>query len=139
MIGRNNPLNIRYNPLNSWRGSSGKTRGFVNFRELKYGLRAAAYLLMVSYGRQGLYTVSEKIHRFAPPIENLTSKYVSYVCDHTDLLPFDNIESLTDLSKVLYYMWCYEQGKKPSLSSHEIGFVLSEFKEILNCFSDGSK
>lgn len=127
MIGRNNPLNIRYSPLNSWKGSRGKTRGFVNFSELKYGVRAAAYLLMVSYKQKKVLTVSDIIHRFAPPSENFTKNYIKFVCDCSGLYPVSIPCNYLEFSRLIHSMWKFEQGKEPSMSVADIANVLSEF------------
>lgn len=135
MIGRNNPLNIRYNPCNYWFGQSGKTQGFVNFRDLKFGIRAAAILLIRSYryiehGDFKPRTYSQLIHRFAPSSENPTGNYVKYVCDKCSCLPFDCPVSVEDFATLIYYMWCFEQGSKnpPTLTVADIEEIIVEFE-----------
>ena len=89
MIGKNNPLNIRYNPLNRWKGQTGQTKGFCDFSSLEFGVRAALYLVKVSYAKKGCKTYQEIIRRFAPPVENNSDSYVHFVCDKLSVLPFD--------------------------------------------------
>lgn len=98
MIGKNNPLNIRYNHLNKWKGQIGQTRGFVDFSDLFYGVRAALYLVKISYARKGKVTISEIISTFAPPSENDTLTYIEFVCRRLKLFPFD--------APVTKYAWC---------------------------------
>ena len=79
MIGNNNPLNIRYSVKNRWIGQTGETRGFCNFSSTVYCVRACAYLLMRSYRKRGKRTYAELIETFAPPVENPTHDYVTFV------------------------------------------------------------
>lgn len=127
MIGRNNPLNIKYSPLNAWKGQCGRTRGFCNFRELRFGIRTAAYLLIVSYRRAGCVTYFDLISRFAPRVENPTSNYVRFVCDKCKVLASDVPKTLEDFACMIYYMWIFEQGKTPSLSVSDIEELLDNF------------
>lgn len=127
MIGRNNPLNIRYSPLNKWKGQSGYTRGFCNFRSLEFGIRCAAYLLIVSYRSKGFKMYAQLIQRFAPPSENNTVNYVKYVCDKCMVFPFDEPVTIEDFATLIYYMWCFEQGKTPALSIADIEEIIAKF------------
>ena len=112
MIGRYNPFNIRYVSGNHWLMSDGQTRGFVNFKSLDYGVRAACILVMRSYRRLGVLTISEIIHRFAPSSENDTDKYVDFVCFRLDCFPFD-IPSRNDFPLLLESMSLYEGNPVP--------------------------
>lgn len=89
-------------------------RGFCNFVDIKYGIRAACYLLMVSYRKKGVLTISEIISRFAPSTENDTDKYIQYVCNGLGLFSFDYPKSKFDFAKLLHYMSKYE-GNEVSL------------------------
>lgn len=89
MIGLNNPFNIRHTSGNNWLMSVGHTKGFVDFKNFDYGVRAACILIMRSYRKQGFLTISEIINRFAPPFENKTEKYIEYVCGCLGVFPFD--------------------------------------------------
>ena len=87
MIGKNNPLNVRYNPLNHWRGQIGSTRGFCDFSSEYFGVRAAMYLIFRSYKKKGFVSYYQIIHRYAPRWENDTVSYVKYIKTITTLLP----------------------------------------------------
>lgn len=113
---KNNPFNIRYNHLNHWKGLLGNDNGFCKFMSLNYGIRTAAYLLMISYRRRGKRTYAELIETFAPSLENPTFQYVKFVTDHLGKFPFDVPESRKDFASMLYYMWWFEQGQKPDFS-----------------------
>lgn len=110
MVGKNNPFNIRYNPRNMWIGLDKDQvyRGFCNFINVKYGIRAACYLLMVSYRRKGVVSISEIISRFAPSSENNTDLYIQFVCNGLGCFPFDYPKSRLDFAKLLHYMSKYE-------------------------------
>lgn len=82
----NNPFNIRYVNQNHWRGQTGKTSsGFCMFSSLYYGCRAFA-VLYKTYIKRG-YTVADFISRYAPPFENHTNIYISFVCSQLDCEP----------------------------------------------------
>lgn len=84
---KNNPFNIRFNHLNHWKGLLGNDRGFCTFMSLNYGIRTAAYLLMISYRKRGKRTYAELIETFAPSLENPTFKYVQFVTDRLGKFP----------------------------------------------------
>ena len=127
MIGRNNPFNIRYEKSNKWLGQVGETRGFCNFSTIQYGIRAAAYLLIVSYRKHGLVTYSQIIERFAPRNENDTSNYIRFVCASLHVFPFDVLSTVGQYSGVLHYMWIMEQGSSAWASFHILE-VINHYK-----------
>lgn len=90
----NNPLNIRYSPSNNWRGSEGVECGFVKFKNMAYGFRAA-FITLTNYIKNGHNTLESIIRRWAPPCENNTENYISFVEKET-LIPRDL--ELTDIS-----------------------------------------
>ena len=110
MIGKNNPLNIRYKPLNNWIGQTGQTRGFSDFDSIKHGVRAALYLLIKSYPKRKQYTYAQLISSFAPSFENPTDLYISFVCRQCDCFPFDVPSSPFDYARMVRAMWQFEQG-----------------------------
>lgn len=79
MIGNNNPFNIRYSKRNHWQGQIGQMRGFCEFEDLKFGIRAC-FVLLQNYIRKGIDTPRKIINRFAPPVENPTGSYIRFVC-----------------------------------------------------------
>lgn len=90
----NNPLNIRYNVHNQWKGQTGQYKGFCVFSSNAYGIRAG-FKILGTYIRNGINTIEEIISRWAPPSENNTENYIRFVCDET-IIPRDL--ELTDLS-----------------------------------------
>ena len=74
-----NPLNIRFDRKTNWFGSRLKDkRGFVQFAAFSYGYRAAVMILR-SYAKRGLKTVSQIIETWAPRSENDTEAYIKSV------------------------------------------------------------
>ena len=83
----NNPLNIRFNSRNNWVGQVGDYKGFCVFRNEAYGFRAA-YMLLCNYIRKGIRTIEDIIRRYAPPSENDTENYITFVSDDV-MIPRD--------------------------------------------------
>lgn len=123
MIGQNNPFNIRYAHINHWIGQIGNTRGFCDFVHVNYGIRAACILVMRSYRKQNICTISEIITKFAPPCENKTTKYVEYVCRVMSAFPFD-VPRRDEFPALLCAMSVYEGNP---VSVDEIKIVINEF------------
>lgn len=128
MIGENNPLNIRYNPLNKWIGMKDPNRGFCQFVHVNYCIRACAILLMRSYRKKGLETVSELIRRYAPPVENATGNYVLHVCRVMSVFPWDVPNTPEQFARMIFAMWSFEQGKAPDYDVDFILYVINKFK-----------
>lgn len=114
-IRNNNPLNIRHNRANMWRGraSSQTDPDFVQFGAMVYGIRAA-YVIMIRYlWRYPNMTLSHLINVWAPSTENNTQRYIDFMCAQLSL-PHDY--QLKNLTK---YQWValasamirYENGK----------------------------
>lgn len=132
MIGKNNPLNIRYLKANNWKGQIGQTRGFCDFSSLEFGVRAAIYLLFVSYRRKGARTIGELISLFAPSSENDTESYIKYVSDHCFTLPFCVPKYKSEVVDIIFYMAKFE-GNPISVDVIETVYE-SYFKDL---FKDG--
>jgi hypothetical protein len=58
----------------------------------KYGTRALALLLTIYQDRYGLRSIRQRINRWAPPVENVTSAYVSHVAALTGRDPDVNLD-----------------------------------------------
>lgn len=90
----NNPLNIRYNPQNQWKGQTGQNRGFCTFTHEAYGIRAA-YIILTNYIKNGYDTIHEIVSRWAPPTENNTEEYVKFVSVVTLIDPEEHLNDET--------------------------------------------
>lgn len=75
----NNPANIRWNASNKWQGLIGQKKGFCQFKTMAFGLRALLKLIRNYRYLYGLDTIEKIITRFAPPNENDTESYISFV------------------------------------------------------------
>lgn len=114
-IRNNNPLNIRKGKW-EWLGEihSKEEKSFCVFRDMKYGYRAAFLLMfVVYYEKRGLKTIREIINRWAPPSENRTQLYVSFVARRVDFderatlpLPYVNVDIWLALLKAMTIFEC---------------------------------
>lgn len=103
---------------------------FVEFTNVKYGIRAAGYLLMHSYRKADCRTYAQLISRFAPLSDNNpTQNYISYVCTQLHVFPFDEPKTLGNFAGMVRYMWKFEQGVNSSVwNAQWICDVFKEFK-----------
>ncbi|MBO4905770.1 MAG: hypothetical protein J5486_01890 [Bacteroidaceae bacterium] len=88
-IRNNNPLNIRRNSVNNWRGLclEQTDRQFCQFDSLTMGYRAAAVIMRNYDILYSINTVSSIISRWAPASENNTLAYIRRVCALTGFAP----------------------------------------------------
>lgn len=117
----NNPLNIRYNAGNAWKGkvtppATGQYGTYERFADLVYGYRAALVLLRgKGYILGGLNTIRKIISKWAPAEDhNYTESYITNVSRLTGIDP-DTVISRNDrdaLSKIVYAMSIIENGYK---------------------------
>ena len=110
-----NPLNIRYNKKNVWRGQTGEYKGFCVFENESYGIRAA-FKLLTNYRKKGYNTIRKIIERWAPHCENDTEKYIEFVSkdvmiEPDDLITFRSIHDYWTLIIILRAMAKMECGK----------------------------
>lgn len=117
----NNPLNIRYNAKNNWRGkvtppAVGKYGQYERFCDLAYGYRAALALLRnKAYILGGNNTIRKIITKWAPEGDhNYTDNYITNVSRLTGIDP-DAVISRNNkdaLCKIVYAMSISENGYK---------------------------
>lgn len=129
MIGKNNPFNIRFSHRNQWLGLDKDMpvyKGFCNFIDRSYGIRAACCLLLRSYRMKGVDTIDSIIRRFAPPSENSTENYIVFVCIWSGVyMPFARLVSVKQYAKVLQAMSVYEGNR---VSYEDIIQVINRYK-----------
>lgn len=113
----NNPLNIRKNAANAWKGKvvPGSDSAFEQFISMPYGYRAALYLIRKYIG-QGNNTIRKIVSKWAPPSENNTSSYITNVSRRSGIgadtvLDKNNMEALC---KIAYAMAWSENGQAPA-------------------------
>ena len=111
-----NPLNIRYNALNRWKGlvsENPSEKGFCRFTSDEYGLRAAIIILKNYIVRHQIDTPRKIIERWAPPSENDTELYVAIACGRTRLLPDQHLSpDGPELSHLVSAMALQETGMR---------------------------
>lgn len=118
---QNNPLNIRVNSHNNWKGkiTPPDDPRFEQFQTMEYGYRAALVLLR-NYISDGDNTIERIINRWAPSTENNVPAYINDVCSilqrmtGKEITPFDAIarNDRAMLSKLVYAMSIHENGYK---------------------------
>ena len=123
-IRNNNPLNIRFNARNQWKGLQGHDRaGFCIFENQLCGYRAA-WIIMQQYEqtfrRLGIcFNIRNIIRRWAPANENLTEKYIAYVAGNlliTADQPLNWMRHHKTIVKMMGYMAQYENGRTVSIA-----------------------
>lgn len=106
----NNPGNLRTGE--SWQGAIGSAGGFVTFKNMAYGIRAAATVLLNNISSQGNDTIRKLITKYAPPSENNTTAYINAVSQFTGIGPDEKIS--TDEQTVislLHAIFEHENGR----------------------------
>lgn len=131
----NNPLNIRKG--SNWKGLSPiqEDKSFCVFTSMRYGIRAAIYLLLKYYNKYNLHTLYDIISRWAPQCENDTWNYCKLVALHLHI-PVKYIPTLDlDLSgdserlyELLNAMIYVENGQHLYINKDEFFYILE--KEI---------
>lgn len=122
----NNPFNLRYSKKNSWFGQTGSYRGFAKFKDCTYGVRAGV-LLLRNYIHRGFNTISSIITRFAPPSENDTANYITFVSRYVGIgryvpLTFSSDEFCKLVCAILFIESHY------IITTSEVKFIIERFK-----------
>ncbi len=113
----NNPLNVRKNAANAWKGKvvPGSDPAFEQFITMAYGYRCALYLLR-KYISQGHNTIRKIITKWAPPSENNTNGYINNVATRTGISA-DTVIDRNDREKLCKIAWAMawvENGTPPA-------------------------
>jgi len=118
-IRNHNPLNIRLDPANRWQGRVEPGRNtdgaFEQFVDPVWGLRAGAVLIVAHYDRRGADTIRNLVRIWAPPDENHTEAYVTFVARETGFGPDVRLDfhRTEHLRPVLLAMIRMENGQQP--------------------------
>lgn len=123
-IRNNNPLNIRVG--NNWQGEVAKPSDhtFEQFKEMKYGVRAAFIILRNYINRHKLNTIPKVIQRWAPRNENNTLAYIKAVekyslIDINETLRFENKCQMINLFRA---MCIVENGREIDIQDVILGY-----------------
>ena len=110
-IRNNNPLNIRIG--NTWLGEvpNPTDSEFEQFVSVRYGLRAAFYILRRYIRRYGRNTPAKIIRAWAPANENNTQRYIEVVCKRSLIAPDEVIDyadknTMVRLVKAMAFVEC---------------------------------
>lgn len=89
----NNPGNIRQSAV-KYNGEvqPSQDKSFKQFSTMAYGYRAM-FVLLDAYRRNGYKTLRQMIHRYAPPVENYTDKYLHFVAEMAGVAPDDWVDT----------------------------------------------
>lgn len=120
-----NPGNIRRSAV-TYKGERQPSRDaeFKEFVSMAYGFRALFVLLYTYIKRYGADTAAEIIARYAPPSENNTSAYVSFVARRAGIQPHAAIDP-ADKAVMTAFATAVariENGAEPSASDVEAGW-----------------
>ena len=110
-IENNNPGNIRTNAIH-WKGSITNAGAFVAFATPEDGIRAMAKVLRAYNAKYGVNKVSGILNRWAPPSENPTTNYISFVSRKIDKKPNEKITK-SDFPALISAMIEFENGSNP--------------------------
>lgn len=111
----NNPMNLMMSEK-LWQGEVRPTldpqERLCTFDSMENGVRGGVKTLMTYYRVHGLKTVSQMIHRYAPPVENNTCAYTDAVCEKMgvqpdELLHMEDRKTVEDLVGAIIH---HEQG-----------------------------
>lgn len=128
----NNPLNIRKG--SNWIGLSPvqSDKSFCVFTEMRYGIRAALYLLLKYYTKYHLHTLYDIISRWAPDSENDTWNYCKLVASQMAIpvkfiatLDLDLSSDFGRLYALLEAMIYVENGRHLYVPTDEFYYILS--------------
>lgn len=90
----NNPGDFRTGE--PWQGAIGSEGGFITFSDITWGLRALALDIINNINGKGVDTISKFITKYAPPSENDTAGYISFVSAQTGIGPDEQLGTDAD-------------------------------------------
>lgn len=119
-VRNNNPLNIRYNKRNRWKGRSAtkKDKAFEEFLNPIFGFRAAFLVLHKYMTLYNLNTISQICARWAPVGDgNDVVKYVDTVSARTGIdknlaISFADYKTLISIVEAMSYVECGQEFPK---------------------------
>ena len=131
----NNPGNIKITK-EKWQGKVPEDQNtdgvFEQFVSMEYGIRAALKLLYNYYHRFRLTTIRAIIDRWAPPTENITRNYESYISNCMNHDPTSTISyNKQNFTKLAYCIFVYE-NRVPGFTP----VPLSQIQRVWNRYND---
>lgn len=114
-IRNNNPGNIEHGE--DWNGMHSEQTDdrFIRFESPEMGIRAMSKIMQTYKNKHGIDTVQGVINRWAPPHENETNNYASFVATRMGIEPGDKIDlsDPTVLKPLMMAMTFMENGENP--------------------------
>lgn len=123
----NNPGNIRLSAT-PWQGEvrPSQDAAFCQFGSMAYGYRALIKLLGNYRRLHGCQTISDFIHRWAPPTENNTAGYISRVCSsmHVPATYRPDVDDRSTMCALAAAISLVENGVPAIMADVEAGWEL---------------
>lgn len=97
--------------------------GFRAFQSMDYGYRAIIILLRTYYN-QGYHTLRQMMNHYAPPSENNTSAYITFLAGNTGINPDTDMNDLIHSARVMELV--------KNISLYEQGIAFGYYPDSLN-------
>jgi len=109
-----NPGNIKAASSFVWREQKGADdKGFCIFSSPAWGIRAICLIWVAYEEHHGCSSLRDYIFRWAPPIENETSAYLTYMAKALDVDPYKPLDIHALTVPILKALTHYECGEQP--------------------------
>lgn len=121
-----NPGNIRNSPVRYLGEKESTDIAFKQFESMAWGFRAMFVLLDTYRMRHGLKTLQQMIERYAPPSENDTTGYVSYITRRTRIADISTVDTHSEKQMIplVTAMAAMENGSDPDAEDVRKGWEL---------------
>lgn len=123
----NNPGNIRIN-TDHFQGEIKPSRdaAFKQFETMAYGYRAVFKMLQNYKKNRGCATIRAMINRWAPPSENHTDAYVTFVANAAGISPDAEVNTNDKalMCRIVAAMSRIENGRDADMADVETGWSL---------------
>lgn len=124
MIERTNPGNIRY-----FSGCIGNNRGFCVFPSFEAGVYQVYRQLVIYYTRDKLRTITAILNKYAPPSENNTNAYISFLSKYSGI-PANKILTEKELIYLIPGILKMESGTIVSIN--QVEKIIAEANPVIN-------
>lgn len=121
-----NPGNIRNSSVRYLGEKESTDIAYKQFESMAWGFRAMFVLLDTYRVRYGLKTLQQMIERYAPPSENDTTGYVSYITRRTRIADISTVDTHSEKQMIplVTAMAVMENGTEPDSDDVHKGWEL---------------
>ena len=121
-----NPGNIRNSSVRYLGEKESTDIAYKQFESMAWGFRAMFVLLHTYQVRYGLKTLQQMIERYAPPSENDTTGYVSYITRRTRIADISTVDTHSEKQMIplVTAMAVMENGTEPDADDVHKGWEL---------------